>query len=307
MFGEAFSPSGISSFFEVCTREKNGTTISDPVKVGARGGGFALSKGVTTGIYVEESDVKDIEVFINNSQTWKAKTTETTIELILRSLEKQYKIKVEHAVEVPIGAGFGTSAAGAFSCGLALSHALRLPLTYNQIARIAHMAEVMCNTGLGTVEGLTIGGLVLVIESGAMGIGLVDRIPIDPNLKIVAGVFKSMDKASVIQSSETVQKINKIARKTLKSILHEPTPKNFLRSCKNFALDSGLASKRVIKLIEDVEEAGAIGATQNMIGEAVHALTTREFLDDVHSVFAKHLPEERIVVSDIDFQGARLR
>lgn len=306
MYGASFSPSGISSFFKACTHNEDGSPISDPLRVGAEGGGFALTKGVTTKVYVKESDVSKIEVFINTRETGEAQTTETVVKRLLKSLKKQYEIRVEHFVEVPIGAGFGTSAAGALSCGLALADALGLAVTYNQIARIAHVADVVCNTGLGTVEGLTLGGLVLVVKSGAVGIGLVDRIPLRPDLKIVAGAFHSIDKRAVLLSREKTQQINLIAERTMKRILSKPTPENFLKCCKRFALDSGFASKRVRKLINEVEDAGALGAAQNMVGEAVHALTTPECLNDVYRVFARYLPEEKIIVSDIDFQGARL-
>jgi hypothetical protein len=67
-----------------------------------------------------------------------------------------------------------------------------------------------------------------------------------------------------------------------------------------------LASKRIRRLIEGAEEGGAIGSAQNMIGEAAHALTTTEWLNDVYGVFTDYLPKTRIIVSDIDFQGARL-
>jgi len=306
MYSASFSPSGISSFFKACTHNEDGSPISDPIRVGAEGGGFALTKGVTTKVYVKKSDVSQIDVVINKRETKEAKTTETMVKRLLQPLKRQYDIRVEHLIEVPIGAGFGTSAAGALSCGLALSHALRLDFTYNQIAQIAHVVDVECNTGLGTIEGLTLGGLVLVVKSGAVGIGLVDRIPVRPSLKIVAGTFQSMDKSAVLWSKEKTMQINLIADRTMQRILAKPTPTNFLKCCKRFALDSGLASTRVRKLIDAVEDAGALGAAQNMIGEAVHALTTPDRLDDVYRVFARYLPEDKIIVSDIDLQGARL-
>ena len=50
----------------------------------------------------------------------------------------------------------------------------------------------------------------------------------------------------------------------------------------------------------------AIGAAQNMIGEAVHAVTYPENLDSVYNIFLKYLKKDAVTVSDIDFQGARL-
>jgi pantoate kinase len=213
---------------------------------------------------------------------------------------------VEHQIDVPIGAGFGTSAAGAFSCGLALSHALRLDLTYNQIAKLAHVADVINDTGLGTVEGLTVGGLVLILNSGSCRFSQVDRIPLPSNVKIVAGSFRPIDKRFVIIPIERRRIFNTLATNAMRKILSKPTLENFFASSKEFALQSGLASDRVVQLITDAENAGALGATQNMIGEAVHAATIEDNLVDVTNVFKEHLPDEHVVVSDIDFRGARL-
>ena len=67
-----------------------------------------------------------------------------------------------------------------------------MPLTYNQIGKMAHVAEIECGTGLGTVSSLTFtGGCVLVVEPGAPGICQLDRIPITPDYMVVAGFFKS--------------------------------------------------------------------------------------------------------------------
>jgi len=59
-------------------------------------------------------------------------------------------------------------------------------------------------------------------------------------------------------------------------------------------------------LIELSEKAGAIGAAQNMLGEAVHALVTVDSVEAVHEAFKKLLPEEKILIAKIDFQGARM-
>jgi len=45
---KAFSPAGISSFFEICDVTADGKPILNPNKVGARGGGFAMEIGVLT-------------------------------------------------------------------------------------------------------------------------------------------------------------------------------------------------------------------------------------------------------------------
>lgn len=303
---KAFSPAGISSFFQICDTDSNGKPIPNFERVGARGGGFGLAKGVFTEVRVAEAERSNVKVFINQKKEPEAKTTLTVASMILGRTEKKFAIEVRHKVEVPIGAGFGTSAGGAVGTALALSSALGLNLTYNEIARIAHVAEVQCKTGLGTVSGIVHGGCILVLEPGAPICGNVDRIPISPNHYIVSGVFAPRLTSEFLQETGKRALINKRGQETLKQILYEPSLSNFMRSCKQFAIETGLATERVKKLMEKAEEAGAVGAAQNMLGEAVHALVKKDKVDNVLDVFEKALPTEKIITAQVCLQGAHL-
>ena len=137
-------------------------------KVGSRGGGFGIQKGVLTDINVSEAKTSLIRVFINGKFAPEAETTRVVSQMLLEKSGKPYDVLVKHKVDVPVGAGFGSSAGGALTTGLALSKALDLPLTYNQIGRIAHIAEVQCKTGLGTVGPLMIGGWSLPSSAEAL-------------------------------------------------------------------------------------------------------------------------------------------
>ena len=303
---KAFSPSGISSFFEICDTETDGSPISDLERIGARGGGFGIQKGVMTQVDVSKAENDSIHVFINEKDAPEAETTKTVVQMLLNKVSEKCKVAVKHKVEVPIGAGFGSSAAGALSTALALSKALSLNLTYNQIGRIAHVAEVKCKTGLGTVGPLMLGGCILTIEPGAPGIAIIDRIPISTDYVIVAGVFGSIPTKEVLASPEKRLAVNKWGKKTLEKILSAPSLENFLACCCDFAEKTGFMTERVRTLIRLAEGAGAIGATQNMVGEAVHALTTLENAENVVQAFKRVLPQEKILVAHVDIQGARL-
>ena len=62
---QVFCPAGISSFFEICDRTHDGKLITDLERVGARGGGFAIEKGVLTEVSAVKSEERSIRVFIN--------------------------------------------------------------------------------------------------------------------------------------------------------------------------------------------------------------------------------------------------
>ncbi|MCW4009426.1 MAG: hypothetical protein NWF05_02245 [Candidatus Bathyarchaeota archaeon] len=303
----AFAPAAISSFFEICDQTSDGRPITDLEDVGARGGGFGLQKGVLTEVTVSPSKINRIQVSINGKAAPEAQTTKTTLQTLLSSVQGTYDIFVDHTIEAPIGAGFGTSAGGALTAGLALKEALDLPLTLNQVGQAAHAAEIQCQTGLGTVSSLTAGGgCILVVEPGAPGTCIVDRIPLNPEYVVVAGVFQGIPKKTVLASPERRREVNRYGRKTLEAILSEPSLENFLDCCWRFAQDAGLATNRTAHLVDLARKAGAVGAAQNMLGEAVHAVVLEENAASVEEAFKQVLPKRNILKSKIDCQGARL-
>ena len=303
---KAFSPAGISSFFEICDRTNDGKPIADLERVGARGGGFGIQKGVLTEVSVSEAKVNRIRVFINGKLAPEAETTRTVSQMLMSKAGKFCDVVVSHKVDVPIGAGFGSSAAGALTAALGLSKALDLPLTYNQIGRIAHVTEVQCKTGLGTVGPLMLGGCILTVEPGAPGISVIDRIPLSDDYMIVAGVFGSTPTKQVLALAEKRRQVNRYGRKTLEAILAEPSVENFMACCLDFAEKAGFMTARARQLVKLAEKAGAVGAAQNMVGEAVHAVTFEENAAEIAEAFKQVLPNEKILVAKIDSQGARL-
>ncbi|NLF87387.1 hypothetical protein GX563_01030 [Candidatus Bathyarchaeota archaeon] len=303
---KAFAPGAISSFFEIYDTE-NGQPLTDLTKVGAIGGGFGLTKGTYTTVTATEAKESSLNVTINN-QPVLAKTTQQVVETLLGHTDKKYSITVDHIIEVPIGMGFGTSAGGALTTGLALKQALSLPLTYNQVGQVAHVAEIQCLTGLGTVSSLNFGGgLILVTKAGAPGICQIDRIPISPDYVVVIGYYPSLiPKKSVLSSPEKKKEINGYGRIALEAILADPSLENFLDRCLEFAERAGFTNDRIRALVKAAKNAGAVGAAQNMIGEAVHAVVHEENALSVTEAFKQTLPKGQVLVSRVDFQGARL-
>lgn len=302
----AFAPAGISSFFEICDTAENGKPILDATRIGARGGGFVIEKGVTTDVEVFPEKRNLIEVFINKKSAPEAETTKTAAQMILEKTRETFHVKVRHKVDVPIGAGFGSSAAGALGTALALTKALGLKCTYNELGRVAHVAEVKCRTGLGTVGPLMLGGCILTREPGAPGLALIDRIPMLPHYVVVAVVFEGIPTKTVLASPEKRLAVNKNGRRTLEKILSEPSIENFFVCCLEFAEETGFMTQRLRELVKLAQKAGVLGVAQNMVGEAVHTLTTLNEVESVVKAFERVLPHARVLTARIDFQGAKL-
>ena len=280
--------------------------IKDLTKVGARGGGFATRAGTTTEVSVSPAKTNQVHVSINGRPAPEAATTIHAVEIMQQRIAKPYIVTVKHKVDVPIGSGFGTSAGGALTSCMALTAALGLHLTYNQIGMIAHIAEIECKTGLGTVGPLMLGGCILTVEPGGPGVAVIDRIPLKQNHLIIAGVFSLTPTKSVLSSATKRTLINEMGKQAMQEIIEDPSVENFLSSSMRFAEKTGFATNRVKTLAKKAEKAGAIGTAQNMVGEAIHALVEEDNASRVVDAFKQVLPNESIIISKIDFQGARL-
>lgn len=299
----AFCPSGISSFFQPVTLGSPPTSYESACRIGARGGGFILSKGVFTRARAKPNDAVMVHVTINGVPAPEARVTREVCSMLLDRVDTRYAIIIDHRIEVPIGSGFGTSAAGAVSTGLALSKAIGLHLTLNQIGQLAHVAEIRCATGLGTVSGVLRGGAILIIEAGAPGFDYVDWLPLDPSYRIVAASFAPIPKGDILFSRSILSVVNEEAEKVMREIQQDPDPTLFLKLCYHFAQKAGFMTPRVRACIEAALAAGALGASQNQIGEAFHALVERQKVDDVVSALEPLLKPKQVIVSQISRGG----
>jgi len=302
----AFCPAGISSFFEVCKSDVQGNALADPMRIGARGGGFVIGRGVTSQVKVRKRNETRIEVRINSKPTPGAQTTRSAIDQLLSSCGLTLDVLVDIRVEVPIAAGFGTSAAGTLASCLALTDAADLSVTFNEVGRAAHVAEVLNGTGLGTVSALLYGGFVLVREPGAPGIGLIDRIRFPPGHSIVCTYLGSIQTRDALAEKGGRVGDGSAARATIEAISKNPTLPVFLAEARKFGQQAGFETPRISRLISTLMSAGAIGAAQNMIGEAVHAVVEDSKRTKILKAVRTAFPDAKVFVSHLECQGVRL-
>ena len=302
----AFSPAGISSFFEIVDRRPNGRPFKDLSYAGARGGGFVISRGVLTHVRLKRVDRSRISVRINNRAASHAKTTIAAVARLLQISGEKYEAIIEHDVDVPIGAGYGASAAGSLSAALAFSEAADLGLSVNEVGRVVHGAEIANGTGLGTVGPILTGGFILTRKSGGPGIAVIDRLPVSQRLKVISACLGPISTKKALRSKDLRRKVNALGRETFRSIVTDLRPENFMRASKKFAYGLGLMSPQTAQLIKLMETAGAIGATQNMLGQAVHAIADEDVARRILLAVKRRFPKAQAFLSSLDFAGARL-
>jgi len=142
----AFAPGHITGIFQIFDKS------ADNLKTGSKGAGVSISRGVTTTVKAEKSGKNSLQVKINGSISNSAEVSKRVVEAFLSKFKEKtanYKVVVEHEIEMPIGAGFGTSGAAALSLALALNETFELGMSKMEAAQLAHIAEVECKTGLG--------------------------------------------------------------------------------------------------------------------------------------------------------------
>ncbi len=302
----AFSPGHVTGFFEICDEP------TDPLLKGSRGAGVSIDRGVTTDVAIRrapkgcDSKVK-IEI---NGRGSEAEVSKRVINAFLSYVKRvkgsaNFNVFVEHDVRIPIGAGFGSSGAGALSLALALNEALEAGLSKHEAAQIAHVAEVECKTGLGTVIAETFGGLEARVKPGAPGIGEIVRVPIDESYAVVSLSFGPLSTKRALSDLEIRRRVNEAGGKLLNEFLNDLSVDNFLRLSRGFAERIGLITDRVRKILIEADEAG-LTCSMPMFGEAVFTIVERDSIERALKTFGKYASTAELFVCGIDFEGARL-
>ena len=253
-----FVPGHVTGFFNIENHESK-------LKNGSCGVGFLLTKGVKTTII--DSDRFEYEVNLGD---------DTIIREVLGILNlNDTNFKIIQDIQLPIGAGFGTSAASALSLTLALNDFLNLGYSNDLCGQIAHMAEVNLGAGLGDVIAQTGNGLVLRTKPGAPGIGEIKSFNHD--VYIAYKTFGPIETSEIITDPNHKKIISEVALKYLELFEEEPTLDNFLEFSNKFSRETNLMSDEVKKQIEYFESMDDIlGSSMAMLGNTVFALSYNE-------------------------------
>ena len=306
---EAFAPAAISNFFTISGPELDRLTPeSDLHHVGATGGGYMLSRGVRTRVTLKESPgaAKVEEIVVDGDPAYEARTTRTAAELLLRDAGvSDCSIRIEQKMEVPVGRGFGASAASALSSVNALAAALGLKMPPAQVAYFAHAADILCRTGLGTVSvTYRYGGAGIIVRPGAPGAAEVREVHVPPGARIVTASLAPFRKSVILSSREARDRVNKLGEQALRNA-SALTLESLVRAGEEFSRELGLQSPDVSRLIFLARSSGAMGASQNMVGHAVHAVAWDEDAERVAS--ALRSDQSRPVVSVYGFASGSAR
>ena len=211
---------------------------------------------------------------VNGDRTYDARTTRRGVELLLAAAGRPGYVTIDQEVETPIGSGFGASAASSTSAVYAAAAAAGISMPKEELALFAHRAEILEQTGLGTVSVVfdAVGAGAITVP-GEPGRARFITVPVPRSTRIVTAFVAPYDKKDAISSKRVSERINRLGRKALEGFLADPTLDTLAQEGETFSSHLGLESTEVRKLIALAKTAGARYASQNMIGYSVHSIT----------------------------------
>ena len=285
MKATAFAPGHISGFFEPIYEP-------DISRTGSRGAGINISLGAISEVMAENSTKQDLEIYVNNR-----KASDPVTKLALKYLieENPIHVVVKTTLDLPVGQGFGMSAASALSVTYALAKITGV--SKDEAMKASHFAEIQLRTGLGDVMASCFGGVEIRKSAGLPPWGIIEHIPGKYDL-VLCVVGKKLDTKKILSDSAKASKIVDYGKYCTKKLLENPSIENFFSLSQTFAKKTDLADKRVIEAINAANQFGM--ASMCMLGSSVFAIGKTDELCKSLSSFGK------VYVCSVDECGARV-
>jgi len=257
MVVRAYCPGHISGFF----KRVNGKNRDAAGSVGA---GIVIDPGVVVTLApARTTSVQILQQTLHGHHRQVADHS-PPVTSVLHRLGVDARVVTE--CSLPIGAGFGLSAAALLATITAADRAFELGLSAHEIARLAHETEIRHRTGLGDVAACQAGGRVLRTGPGIDG--SIERF-FDIDDPVYAVSFGPIDTPSVLGSAEQMKQV---------FLAFPPMDQKntgaFFQSCREFSTKSGLETDRVQKVLRACA-AENVTAAMTMLGEGVFACGDR--------------------------------
>jgi len=294
---KAFAPGHLTGLFQICTEG------NDPLRWGARGSGVSLIRGVTTHVSAEPSDRPTHEVYINDEEMIAAYVSENVLSKYNQYLIEPMHISIHHTITTPLIAGFGSSGGGALSLSLAMNEALQIGLSSIDAAQIAHIAEIECKTGLGSVFAAVNGGFGVLYEPGAPGIGKGVLMEDTSGLAVVYVYYGPIHTKEALSNPDLVKKINQLGRTYVDELHKKLTAERFMYYSRKFTDHIGLATKRIRDLFKQMDKQGLTFTMANF-GEVAFTVQHKDKAEEAVKLLNEL--DEQPVLCSIDEHGARI-
>jgi pantoate kinase len=241
-----FAPGHLTGVFQICTDPEN------PLEKGARGAGVSLTEG-------------KMDALVSQNVVWR----------YLPRVREPVNITIKHTIDTPMTAGFGSSGGGALSLSLALNKALETGLSRVEAAQVAHVVEIECKTGLGSVFAANNGGFGVLYKPGAPGIGEGFIMEDTSGLDVIYLYFGPIRTKEALSNPELVARINQIGGSYVDALQMSLTRERFLKYSRMFTDHVGLATLN-LRMVFDLMDPEGYTFTMAMFGEVAYTIQPRE-------------------------------
>lgn len=243
----------------------------DPLRTGSVGAGLVLSPGVICRAYPDREN----RLLLNGEAC--------SIRPALTLARQTRGLSYELESSLHIGAGYAVSASSSLAVGVAGS--LHRGGDMLSAAREAHIAEVICRTGLGDVLALYGGGeLVYRSAPGAPGIGAAENIPVGGGTVIVASELGYMDTSYML--SRYGDRIKRYGDEAVRRFEKEKTFERFLELSEFFARGVGFYTDEIAEKLRPVRaKIDGASVKKRVLFAAVDSGAAEEVAAYLRSVF----------------------
>jgi len=263
----------------------------------------ALRTGVTTRVIVRRSPKSTVSASFNDRQLSEKSVSFYVTRKYLGLSRKRWNISITHTSRLPTGCGYGTSGAGALGLSLALNEAIGQSLNKLEAAQVAHISEIACKTGLGTVTSVFSGGFGLRTSPGAPGVGKITSLPVPKTLRLVTATFGPMATSRILRNDLLKNRVNTCGTALIERFDVRHLQTSFMELSRMFADCLSLMSRRLGRVIDRVDSTG-FTSSMVMLGESLFCMVP---IDDAGEI-AGILQAEGLspTVSDVARSGAHL-
>ncbi|MFH1567535.1 MAG: sugar kinase, partial [Gemmatimonadota bacterium] len=231
----AFAPGNISGVFEIIYHE-------DPRQMHSLGMGFTVSDGATVTVEPMLS-APDCAIRFNG-QPIDFPTVAAVVERLAPA-----PVAVDIHTALPLSCGFGLSGASALATAYALDRLYGLGLPRQDLAMVAHVAEVRNLTGLGDVCAQYHGGCLVKLRPGYPLAA--ERLGVRP-MPIHYRYFSPISTRAVLSDAARRERINAAGARALEDLARFTRAnavdfEDIIIVCRRFAEDSGLLEDESVR------------------------------------------------------------
>lgn len=261
----AFSPGHITCFFRP-------VSSYDPLSAGSTGAGIRLELGATAEL--EESASDDTSVTIDDKLS-EGRIVRRAIGIL--DPHGRYDVKIRH--DLPIGQGFGTTAADAVAVALAVCDIKNK--SPSEGYRAAHIADLLEGGGRGDVAGIMCKCRHPVRKvAGIPPFGKVEGSDVKIKTLTLATLGEPLITDSILSDEGISAKISKAGAKALEDYVVNMTLSSLFKISNRFSKEAGLLTDEMDDVIRAIQDRGHLAA-MCMLGNSIFTTAPPESVRDI--------------------------